>query len=34
MFARVRLRMEPLEDRAAQPIVLDRLFGEGALPTI
>ncbi|MBX3420318.1 MAG: elongation factor G [Pirellulaceae bacterium] len=32
MFARVTLRMEPLDDRSAQPIVLDRLFGEAALP--
>ncbi|MCA9193177.1 MAG: elongation factor G [Planctomycetales bacterium] len=32
MFARVQLLMEPLEDRAAPPIVLDRFFGEGALP--
>jgi elongation factor G len=32
MFARVSLVMEPLEDRAAQPIVLDRFFGEGVIP--
>lgn len=32
MFARVRLLMEPLEDRSQAPIVLDRFFGEGVLP--
>jgi elongation factor G len=32
MFARVKLLMEPLEDRAANPIVLDKFFGEGVLP--
>ncbi len=32
MFARVKLLVEPLEDRAANPIVLDRFFGEGVLP--
>lgn len=32
MFARVKLVVEPLEDRAANPIVLDRFFGEGVLP--
>ena len=32
MFARVKLLFEPLEDRSADPIVLDRFFGEGVLP--
>jgi elongation factor G len=32
MFARVRIQVEPLEDRSAAIIVLDRFFGEGALP--
>jgi elongation factor G len=32
MFARVKLLLEPLDDRASQPIVLDRFFGEGVLP--
>ncbi len=32
MFARLKVRFEPLEDRAASIIVLDRCFGEGALP--
>jgi elongation factor G len=32
MFARVKLLIEPLEDRGASPIVLDKFFGEGALP--
>ncbi len=32
MFARVKLLAEPLEDRANDPIVLDRFFGEGVLP--
>lgn len=32
MFARVKLQMEPLDDKAANPIVLDRFFGEGVLP--
>ncbi|MEM8734202.1 MAG: translation factor GTPase family protein, partial [Planctomycetota bacterium] len=32
MFARVKLEMEPLEDRAADCIILDRFFGEDALP--
>ncbi|MFO1064090.1 MAG: elongation factor G [Pirellulales bacterium] len=32
MFARVRVLFEPLEDPAAGIIVLDRNFGEGALP--
>ncbi len=32
MFARVKLLFEPLEDRSANVIVLDKNFGEGALP--
>ena len=32
MFARVRLEFEPLEDPAAGVIVLDKFFGENALP--
>lgn len=32
MFARVKVALEPLEDRSADVIVLDQLFGEGALP--
>lgn len=32
MFARVKLLFEPLEDRSAGVIVLDKNFGEGALP--
>ncbi len=32
MFARVKLELEPLEDRSADVIVLDRFFGEDALP--
>lgn len=32
MFARVQLEFEPLEDQAADVIVLDRFFGENALP--
>lgn len=32
MFARVKLLLEPLEDRSADVIVLDQCFGEGALP--
>lgn len=32
LFARVRLEMEPLEDRSAEVIVLDKFFGEDALP--
>jgi elongation factor G len=32
MFARVAAIFEPLEDRAAEPIVLDRFFGENAIP--
>ncbi len=32
MFARVKLLLEQLDDRASQPIVLDRFFGEGVLP--
>lgn len=32
MFARVNIAVEPLEDSAAEPIVLDKNFGEGALP--
>lgn len=32
MFARVKLLIEPLEDKATDPIVLDRFFGEGVLP--
>lgn len=32
MFARVDLELEPLEDQSADPIVLDRFFGEEALP--
>lgn len=32
MFARVKVEFEPLEDRAADVIVLDRFFGEDALP--
>ncbi|GAB5402159.1 MAG: elongation factor G [Aureliella sp.] len=32
MFARVDIEVEPLEDRSTDPIVLDRHFGEGALP--
>ncbi|MFN3191225.1 MAG: elongation factor G [Aureliella sp.] len=32
MFARVKLEIEPLEDRAADCIILDRFFGEDALP--
>lgn len=32
MFARVKLLFEPLEDRSAEVIVLDKNFGETALP--
>ena len=32
MFARLRVRFEPLEDPSANIIVLDQCFGEGALP--
>lgn len=32
MFARVELELEPLEDRSADVIVLDKFFGEDALP--
>ncbi len=32
MFARVKVKFEPLEDRSAEVIVLDQFFGEGALP--
>ncbi len=32
MFARVKAIFEPLEDRSANVIVLDKCFGEGALP--
>jgi elongation factor G len=32
MFARVKLLFEPLEDRSTSVIVLDKNFGEGALP--
>ncbi len=32
MFARVKVALEPLEDRSADVIVLDQFFGEGALP--
>ena len=32
MFARLRVRFEPLEDQSASIIVLDQCFGEGALP--
>ena len=32
MFARVKVLFEPMEDRSADVIVLDRFFGEGALP--
>ncbi len=32
MFARVTALFEPLEDRSANVIVLDKCFGEGALP--
>ena len=32
MFARVKLLFEPLEDRSANVVVLDKNFGEGALP--
>ncbi len=32
MFARLNVRFEPLEDRAANVIVLDQFFGEGDLP--
>ncbi len=32
MFARVTLMLEPLADRATQPIVLDKFFGETAIP--
>ncbi|MFK7738066.1 MAG: elongation factor G [Pirellulaceae bacterium] len=32
MFARVQLEVEPLEDRSADCIILDRFFGEDALP--
>lgn len=32
MFARLRVRFEPLEDASASIIVLDKCFGEGALP--
>ncbi len=32
MFARVRALFEPLEDRSSNVIVLDKCFGEGALP--
>lgn len=32
MFARVKVKFEPLEDRSADVIVLDQFFGEGALP--
>lgn len=32
MFARVDIEVEPLEDRRLDPIVLDRHFGEEALP--
>lgn len=32
MFARVKLQFEPLEDRAAKVIVLDKWLGEGSLP--
>jgi elongation factor G len=34
MFARVQLLVEPLEDKAAPPIVLDRFFGEQAIPDV
>ncbi|HBE71011.1 MAG TPA: elongation factor G, partial [Planctomycetaceae bacterium] len=32
MFARVEVKIEPLEDPSVDPIVLDRHFGEDALP--
>lgn len=32
MFARVKILFESLEDRSAAPIVLDRCFGDSALP--
>jgi elongation factor G len=32
MFARVDLKVESMEDKSADPIVLDRFFGEEALP--
>ncbi|MCA9128636.1 MAG: elongation factor G [Planctomycetales bacterium] len=32
MFARVAVEVEPLPNNASDPVVLDRLFGEGALP--
>lgn len=32
MFARVKLEFEPLADRSAEVIVLDKFFGEDALP--
>ncbi len=34
MFARVKLLFEPLEDRSGNVIVLDKNFGEGALPDV
>lgn len=33
MFARLKVSFEPLEDRSADPIVLDRFFGDNALPS-
>ncbi|GIW97367.1 MAG: elongation factor G [Pirellulaceae bacterium] len=32
LFARVELQFEPLDDPSADPIVLDRFFGENTLP--
>ncbi len=32
MFARLNVKFEPLEDPSAPIVVLDRCFGEGALP--
>ncbi len=32
MFARLNVRFEPLEDASGSIVVLDRCFGEGALP--